>query len=105
MDPGRRPPHFWYPASDDFSQLLRTIERLQEHQRPPQFERYVRVGTDCPRYILFFRELMRLSIEPRIHAARVVNFDRVHFGQDFKQIRLLPATFSQRVKRMRDADK
>ena len=63
-------------------------------------ERYVRVRTDCPREIVFFRELTRLSIEPRIHATRVVNFDRVHFGQDFKQISFFPAALSQPVKGM-----
>src|SRR5512146_285318 len=104
MEPGRRPLYFWDSRADDAAQFLRTLERLQQQQRPAQLEGRVRVRTNGPRDPMLFCESARCAVEARQHAARIVDLDRINLRKDFQQISQLPAATAKAVKWVRDAD-
>lgn len=104
MHPGRRPFHPRASAPDDRPQLVRTFERLDFEERPPQLERRVRVRPDRARDSVSTRELLRFGVEARKHAARVERFDGVHEREDLRQILPRPASLAEPVERMRYAD-
>ena len=104
MNPGSRGVHLIVRSPDDFAQLIRSIEGVEQNERAAQLEGGMRIRADRAHEVMLLRKSHGAAIEDRQHTARVKNLNRIHERKNFQQVRFLPTAAAPLIEGMRDTD-